>query len=1666
MKSSSQVALSLTLLALLSTAASAQNFGGGMYGGMAPGGAYPGEVYPGEFSPGPAASGSSVLTLPFAGPVNVSATGAAGGLGYEGSYFSAGGTFPLGSDPLRGWWFIDAQAHVSEDGLPFTNVGLVRRTHFEPMGADFGLGVFYDYDGDQYEQFGHSFHQIGVNAHMYTPWLDLNFNGYVPVGDTEFRAGSADTCFYDHFILGQHGVDVALTGFDFDAGLRPPGLSSVGGVIYTGVYNYKAIDEMDDIVGFRGGFSFQPRRGVTVNLGMTTDDAFDAAGFFQVAFNFGGSRGYSPTGRDLDPVRRNDHIVRYHQDPVFLSNPDTGDLWRIVHVDNTAAEGGNGTFERPYNELRDADGTLPTVDGLARSRPGEIILVRDGVSRDRGTVLPGDPMDPTVPPDVDPPFVPIPPDRPDGPLVPTPLPSAIATTTIEGDPFDGNVDHTSDDFVGDLIGYDTGITLLPGQRLLGDGVVHSIPTRERGDFILCNDHDGLVPFIGNKNGPAITLADDTIVSGFEIARAETGILADGVTGDISIDRINIHVNDGYDSQSRTIDVNSAYGISILNSTATFTGDMINIIGRDIEIPDVEVDAATFDPATFAPDVTVNGQMVAAINVEGGAPMIDFEANIDNEIDVIGNVLDAADGTTVLLSGRIGSVSAGGRALRVADTTGGTIALDGMINNFQGEGIMIDNAANTTIRVDSMVMIDQSTTESISIMNSLMSDIDFTNQVDITNPAIAGVLLADNTDTTIDFFDLNVSTPINRALFDAGMPLTNTPVTGFKAERNTGGLITTDGKSSLDITGGPALILAGVDPFAAGDATPVDLAFNRVESRGSGDGGVNIGNTSGRIVIGKTTVLDSAGTAITVTDVNNSTTPPSTLFVEFGQTTIANTPGDANATPAVAAGEQGPGVFLRDIADATISFNTLSITTTNGAAFTAVDTDPTDGNGIVNFNAIPILNATGGAAIDVDGVTPHFQGGLGWVFNDLIVNDSAGVGVRFANLSDGQGGAVDDIPITIAGRTTINHTQAADGTLNANIASGTGIVLSDDRAIAERDRFNVTFGAVDILNRDNVGVLVDGIAGTAVFNTLNIDNNRQNAGGGFAPAAGDAVDIFNTAAAGGRVVIDGGNIDNAALHGIHIVDSNATIQNVTLRQAPPDSPGDIVDVTDPNDMVNQTWTNAIQVVTTDAFDSTVELLNNEIEYDQTFSTTTGRVGTGEGAILASHGGTGTLNLRIEDNEIRSRGFGRNDGVLIETVAGSGNMELAFNRNVINSFSDDPGRALTIDGTQGGTLFVTGFTDNVVESLNVTVGGAMVAGQSGGVFIDTVTFDADTATPAIEAVAGGSLFIDGVTGDGLVIKHATGELSFNFVDIINSGGTGLFVKNPTTDFTLNITGGEGSINTTNGAAVDIRDTAVDIKFRDVTSNVTNAALVIRSGIRLENITGTFDVHGVTAVTGVDGNGIEVVGDPNVVGDVSNVHFEVVDINTVGKNGVKVADHEGAFVIKGGEIDNTGGDAVNIVNSDALIEWLVTTAGITGNGVSAIADDGGMHNVKVQDSQLFGIGLVGVDLAVDNSSTLNANVLNNAIVAAGVSLQASVGDVGSTLNLNARGNSNGTGGSPFGAFQLLNDPPGTLRVVAVDETDLTGLNFGVPVVPDPDPIPNVTYDDTFVVPMPITP
>jgi len=317
------------------------------------------------------------------------------GLGYRGSYYTMGGFIPYAEDDLGGVWSADLRGHLSNFGGFFSNVGAVRKQFWG--GTIFGLGVFWDYDGDQNQYSdttisdssgnyvfsgGETYQQVGVSAEWLTDYGNLRSNGYIPVGTTATTMGP----FVGNSLLCQNGINAGLAGADLEVGAYIPGLADWAGMVSVGGYafgnaRYNNVNGTDLVPYFGGVYTRMDLtliRNWDLSLQANNDSFFDWTGFARLTYRMGGSRRRNVPDQMEQPMMRNEHVVRAHQAPVQAINEKTGTPFEIFHVNNSTSNlpAGTGTWEDPFTTLEQAqnniDGSIVFVSvGQSATSPYE-----------------------------------------------------------------------------------------------------------------------------------------------------------------------------------------------------------------------------------------------------------------------------------------------------------------------------------------------------------------------------------------------------------------------------------------------------------------------------------------------------------------------------------------------------------------------------------------------------------------------------------------------------------------------------------------------------------------------------------------------------------------------------------------------------------------------------------------------------------------------------------------------------------------------------------------------------------------------------------------------------------------------------------------------------------------------------------------------------------------------------------------------------------------------------------------------------------------------------------------------------------------------------------------------------------------------------------------------
>jgi hypothetical protein len=622
------------------------------------------------------------------------------GLGYRGSYMTLGGFIPMAEDDLGGFWAADLRGHLSEYGGFFSNVGAVRKQFIG--GTLLGVGVYWDYDGDQNQYSdtvipvgagntytfagGQSYNQVGISGEWLTDWGNLRSNGYIPVGSTAQLVGP----FLGNSLLCVNGVNAALGGADLEVGAYIPGLSDWAGMISVGGYalgntRYSFPDGATAVPWFGGVYT---RLDMTFlnnwdfSLQANNDSYFDWTGFARLTYRMGGSRRRNVPDQMEQPMMRNEHIVRSHQEPVVATNPETGAAWQVFHVENTAEPGGTGSAESPFATLQEAV-ARPTND------PYDIVYVHAG--------------------------------------------SSTAATP----------------YITPVSGFTFGAV---NQYLIGEGSTLAIPTESCGNrAFFAGSTSGVYPVISNPIGPAIAIDQaGAQVSHLSIVGSAIGI-SDGAAGiaapgTATIQDVTITGADGAGQR----------GILIANSTGTFVLDNVRLSNLS---NDGLVLAATNGRAMVT-NSSFTSITDSAIRVSGSGALL---TGSNNTITKAGGVAIAAAGansTITLTSGSIlnttgdAVVASGSSAnvalsgLMIADTTGSALATTGASATISATSATIATTGNPAISLvgaNSSITIDASRVDDVAGTGALLSGagtvFEMRNASRITNTASDGVSMA-------------------------------------------------------------------------------------------------------------------------------------------------------------------------------------------------------------------------------------------------------------------------------------------------------------------------------------------------------------------------------------------------------------------------------------------------------------------------------------------------------------------------------------------------------------------------------------------------------------------------------------------------------------------------------------------------------------------------------------------------------------------------------------------------------------------------------------------------------------------------------------------------------------------------------------------------------------
>jgi hypothetical protein len=229
------------------------------------------------------------------------------------------------------------------------------------------------------------FTQTTLGAEWLAEEWEVRGNAYVPLSGKKQMGTSGGEALSDPYLAGSGiYVDVAgqnaviekpLWGADAEMGLKMPGKDFW---LHAGAFAFDA-SEAEGLAGGRLRATYK----VTENIALTAEGQYDNVrgrqGWLGVRYTvpFGGPK-TKHTGlknrMTADPVRDVDivtaaveqEVTPAHTAPV--ENTSTQAAQRVLHVDNSAGGGGDGTLENPFNTLAAAQAILQDFDVLYINR--------------------------------------------------------------------------------------------------------------------------------------------------------------------------------------------------------------------------------------------------------------------------------------------------------------------------------------------------------------------------------------------------------------------------------------------------------------------------------------------------------------------------------------------------------------------------------------------------------------------------------------------------------------------------------------------------------------------------------------------------------------------------------------------------------------------------------------------------------------------------------------------------------------------------------------------------------------------------------------------------------------------------------------------------------------------------------------------------------------------------------------------------------------------------------------------------------------------------------------------------------------------------------------------------------------------------------------------------
>ncbi len=228
-------------------------------------------------------------------------------------------------------------------------------------------------------------HQATFGLEALSRNYDVNFNYYLPISGKETVAtGTLGGTFVGSTLFANGVVEEALEGLDIEAGALLPFVPLGETRIYLGAYYFDGDVAASTGIGKKVRLEYRPRKDITLGIQATDDSLFGTEAQIQIKYSFG-------YAKESGIRTLSERMIQFHERDIDVK--ETGDVpdlemesgavedrvlvsSNVLHVDNTAAPGGDGSINAPFDDIAAATASA----GAARTNAFYYIHEGDGTS--------------------------------------------------------------------------------------------------------------------------------------------------------------------------------------------------------------------------------------------------------------------------------------------------------------------------------------------------------------------------------------------------------------------------------------------------------------------------------------------------------------------------------------------------------------------------------------------------------------------------------------------------------------------------------------------------------------------------------------------------------------------------------------------------------------------------------------------------------------------------------------------------------------------------------------------------------------------------------------------------------------------------------------------------------------------------------------------------------------------------------------------------------------------------------------------------------------------------------------------------------------------------------------------------------------------------------------